>query len=258
MPCRTGGLRPQPPACCHAHRDPAGGASPVRSSRPGSAAADAGPGLCYHDHEPEREAPVPTDDPVPHLISARQRPTPGRWPPQSSLLATARHPAFAGSHSGGPARVCCRRGDSRAYRLRPGAAAREPRPCSAGPPIIAAGIPAVAGVPALARRSCRGRIRHGPSMYEMEGPCPASPHRLASCPALPTPRAARRGQVPVRETSLPAPPTFPGSPPGGARFRTVKTFLLPPRAPRKSLRPAISGSCPVHKVIHRKRAVIRI
>ena len=79
-----------------------------------------------------------------------------------------------------------------------------------------------------------GRIRQGPSMYEMEGPCPASPRRLASCPALPTPRAARRGQVPMRETSLPAPPTFPGSPPGGARFRTVRTFLLPPRAPRKS------------------------
>ena len=64
-----------------------------------------------------------------------------------------------------------------------------------------------------------GRTRQGPSMYEMEGPCPASPPRLASCPALPAPRAARRGQVPVRETSLPAPPTFPGSPPGGARFQ---------------------------------------
>ena len=43
-----------------------------------------------------------------------------------------------------------------------------------------------------------GRIRQGPSMYEMEGPCPASPHRLVSCLAWPTPRAARRGQVPAR------------------------------------------------------------
>jgi len=51
-------------------------------------------------------------------------------------------------------------------------------------------------------------------MYEMEGPYPASPHRLASCLALLAQRATRRGQVPVRATGLPAPPTFPGSPPG--------------------------------------------
>jgi hypothetical protein len=85
------------------------------------------------------------------------------------------------------------------------------------------------------------RIRQGPSMYEMEGPCPASPRWLASRPALPTPRAARRGQVPAQGTGLPAPPTFPGLPPGGARFRTAKTFLPPRRAARKSPRPAISG-----------------
>jgi hypothetical protein len=102
-----------------------------------------------------------------------------------------------------------------------------------------------------------GRIRQGPSMYEMEGPCPASPHRLASCPALPTPRAARRGQVPVRGAGLPAPPR-PGVAPGGARFRTVRTFLLPQRAPRKSPLPAISGFPAIHELIHRKWAVIRI
>ena len=123
-------------------------------------------------------------------------------------------------------------------------------------------IPAVADVPYQRRcrvqRSGPGRIRQGPSMYEMEGPCPASPHRLASCPAVPTPRAARRGQVPARETGLPAPPTFPGSPPGGARFRTVRTFLLPQRAPRKSPLPAISGFPAIHEPIHRKRVVIRI
>ena len=109
-----------------------------------------------------------------------------------------------------------------------------------------------APVPVLGIAFRPGRIRQGPSMYEMEGPCPASPHRLASCPALPTPRAARRGQVPVRETSLPAPPTFPGSPPGGARFRTVRTFLLPPRAPRKSPLPAISCFSAIHGRLHRK------
>jgi len=42
-PCRTGGPRPQAPACRHAHRDPAGGASPIRSSCPGSVAVGAGP-----------------------------------------------------------------------------------------------------------------------------------------------------------------------------------------------------------------------
>ena len=53
----------------------------------------------------------------------------------------------------------------------PSRGTREPRPCSAGSPIIAARIPAVAGVPGLARRFLPGRIRQGPSMYEMEGPC---------------------------------------------------------------------------------------
>jgi hypothetical protein len=95
--------------------------------------------------------------------------------------------------------------------------------------------------------SGRAESRQGPSMYEMEGPCPASPHRLASCLALLAQRAARRGRVPVRGTDLPAPPTFPGSPPGGARFRTVRTFLLPSREPRKSPRPAISGLSAIHK-----------
>jgi hypothetical protein len=102
------------------------------------------PGLCHHGHEPEREAPVPIDDQVQQLITGRQRPMPGRWPPEASARDGAA-PGLAGSHSDGPARVCCRRGGSRACRLRPGAAAREPRPCSAGPPIIAASIPAVAG-----------------------------------------------------------------------------------------------------------------
>jgi hypothetical protein len=40
------------------------------------------PGLCYYDHEPEREAPVPIDDRVQQPITGRQRPMPGRWPPR--------------------------------------------------------------------------------------------------------------------------------------------------------------------------------
>jgi hypothetical protein len=63
----------------------------------------------------------------------------------------------------------------------PSRGTREPRPCPAGSPIIAARIPAVAGVPGLARRFLPGRIRQGPSMYEMEGPCcVAAPSRPAS------------------------------------------------------------------------------
>ena len=119
-------------------------------------------------------------------------------------------------------------------------------------------FPAVTGVPwGAARTSWPGRNRQGPCMYEMQGPCPASPHRLASCPAVLAQRAARRGQAPVRGTGLPAPPTFPESPPGSARFRTVRTFLPPLRAPRKSPRPAISGFPAIREMIHRKRAVIR-
>ena len=50
------------------------------------------PRLRHHGHEPEREAPVPIDDRVQQLITGRQRPTPGRWPPEASLPGTARHP----------------------------------------------------------------------------------------------------------------------------------------------------------------------
>jgi hypothetical protein len=69
------------------------------------------------------------------------------------------------------------------------------------------------------RHSCRAESDRAPPCMRWRGP--ARPRRtgLASCPALPTPRAARRGQVPARETGLPAPPTFPGSPPGGTRFQ---------------------------------------
>ena len=78
---RTGGPRTQAPACCHAHRDPAGCASSIRSSCPGSVAAGAGhPRLRYRDQEQERWAPVPLDDRVQQAITGRQRPAPGHWP----------------------------------------------------------------------------------------------------------------------------------------------------------------------------------
>jgi hypothetical protein len=83
------------------------------------------------------------------------------------------------------------------------------------------------------------RIRQGPSMYEMEGPCPASPHRLASRLAVPTPRAPAGPGTRARDRS-PGSSHVPGIAPGWCPFPTVKTFLLPPRAPRKSPRLAVS------------------
>jgi len=117
--------------------------------------------------------------------------------------------SLASSHCGGPAWVCCRRGGSRAYRLRPGAAVREPSPCSAGARSSRPAFRRLSGwrpwqdVPAVLNQA-------RPSMYEMEGPCPASPRRQASCWS--SPHAARRGQVPAQGASLPAPRVFPASP----------------------------------------------
>lgn len=160
------------------------------------------PGLCQHGHEPEREAPVPIDDRAQQLITGRQRPMPGRWPPGGVPARDGAAPSHAGSHSGGSARACRRRGGSRACRLRPGAAARKPRPCPPGPQIIAAGIPAVAGMPALARRSFRAESGTAPPCMRWRGRAPPAGARL-----------------PARGAGLPAPPAFPASPPGGARFQ---------------------------------------
>jgi hypothetical protein len=64
-----------------------------------------------------------------------------------------------------------------------------------------------------------GRIRQGPPMYEMGGPCPASPRQAGQLPGLASAARRRRCRVPARGTGLQAPPTSPGSPPGGARFQ---------------------------------------
>jgi hypothetical protein len=128
-------------------------------------------------------------------------------------------------------------------------------------------IPAVAlrAVAVLAKPFRAGRIRQGPSMYEMEGPCPASPHRLASCLGVPTPRAARRGQVPVQGDRSPGSSHVPGVAPGWCPFpngenistasagaaqepaaQSFQVFRYPRRNPRKTgsyphLTPVIHG-----------------
>jgi hypothetical protein len=105
-------------------------------------------------------------------------------------------PSPAGQGSDGLARVCCRRGGSRAHCPRPRPPEDSPVLCP--DPRSSRLASRRCRVPALAKTFLPGRIRQGPSMYEMEGPCPASPRPLASCLAWPAPRAARRGQIPAR------------------------------------------------------------
>ena len=224
---------PSPPALAPRPARPlpragAGGAGPHR--RPGSAA----------DHRP---ATADAGALAPGGVSARAT---ARHPVLRARTPTVLHGPVAGAAA--PALTASGRC----------AAAREPRPCSAGPQIIAAGIPAPAGVPALAMTFLPGRIRQGPSMYEMEGPCPASPRpadQLAGFAGAarrpPGPGTRARGRSPGSSR-------VPGVAPGWCPFPTVKAFLLPPRAPRKALRPAISCFSAIHEGIHRKQAVIRI
>ena len=263
---RTGGPRTQAPACCHAHRDPAGCASLIRSSCPGSVAAGAGhPRLRYRDQEQERWAPVPLDDRVQQAITGRQRPTPGHWPggvslPSRTLANAGRRQAGRQHYPDAPRKLAARspittrslacprvitaprppRSPARPIQdlrpsdpagqtllarrgtqpcgpalrpsctgllparrlpsaLPPGRGRPRTRPCCVLTPDRRGWHSGVAGVPALAKTLLPGRIRQGPSMYEMEGPCPASPRLLASCLVFAAPRAARRGQVPARE-----------------------------------------------------------
>ena len=233
-------------------------ASPIRSSCPGSVAAGAGPRLRHHGHEPEREAPVPVDDQVQQLITGRQRPMPGRWPPKASLLATARHPVLRARTPAVLHVVCCRRGGSPAHCLRPGAAAREPRPCSAGPPDHRGRHSRGCRVPALARRSCRAESGTAPPCMRWRGR--ARPRRAGWPVAWSSPRAARCPPGPGTRARgrSPGSSRVPGVAPGWCPFPAVKALLLPPRAPRKALRPAISCFSAIHGRLHRKQAVIRI
>ena len=141
--------------------------------------------------------------------------------------------------------------------LPPGRGRPRTRPCCVLTPDRRGWHSGVAGVPALAKTFLPGRIRQGPSMYEMEGPRPASPRLLASCLVFAAPRAARRGQVPARGPVSRLLPRSRGRP-GWCPFPAVKAFLLPPQPQRKALWPAISRFSAIHEGIHRKQAVIRI
>jgi hypothetical protein len=113
-------------------------------------------------------------------------------------------------------------------------------------------------VPALARRSCRAESGTAPPCMRWRGrtrprradwPVAWSSPRAARCPPGPGTRA--RGRSPGSSR-------VPGVAPGWCPFPAVKALLLPPRAPRKALRPAISCFSAIHGRLHRKQAVIRI
>ena len=206
---------------------------------------------------------------------------PGSWPldprsPPAALLGSSQHctapsgisgrlirpgrppsrndaaPSLAGQRSDRPARVWLP--TRRLRRSLPPAAAGGPRPCCVLTPDHGGWHPGVAGVPTLAKTFLPGRIRQGPSMYETEGPCPASPHRLVFAGAArrpPGPGTRARGRSPGSSH-------VPGVAPGRCPFPAVKAFLLPPQAPRKALRPVISRFSAIHEGTHRKQAVIRI
>ncbi len=75
-------------------------------------------------------------------------------------------------------------------------------------------------------------------MYEMEGPCPASPRRADQLPG--SADATRRPPVPDTRARdrLPGSSHVPGVTPRWYPFPTVKAFLLPPRA--RAQDPAVS------------------
>ena len=184
--CRTGGPRPPAPACCHAHSDPAGRASSTRSSCPGSVDADAGPPPAPPRPRAAAGGAGPHRRPG---SAAHHRPATadaGALAPGGVSARDGAAPSLAGSHSDGPARVCCRRGGSPAHRLRPGGPGTSP--CSAGPRSSRPVFPRLPGVPALARRSCRAESGKAPPCMRWRGL--ARPHRTGWPVARPCRRRA--------------------------------------------------------------------
>ena len=168
--------------------------------------------LRHHGHEPEREAPVPNRRPGSVADHRPATAAAGALAPRRRRCSR-RH----GTQSCGLAlwRSCTGLLPTRRLsRLPPPARRGGPEDARPARPDPRSSRPAF--------RSCRrcrtrqhvpaGRIRHGPSMYEMEGPCPASPRRLASCLVF----AARR------------------APPAGARYpREGPVSRLLPRSRRR-------------------------
>jgi hypothetical protein len=114
--------------------------------------------------------------------------------------------------------------------------------------VTAAGIPAVAGEPVLEQDVPAGQNETRPPMYEMGGLARRRRARSGQLPGLAG--AARRPPVPgIRAMErFPGSSHVPGVTPRWCPFPTVRAFLLPPRTPRKSLKPIISDFLTVHTV----------
>ena len=148
------------------------------------------PGRCYHDHEPEREAPVPIDDRVQQLITGQQRPMPGRWPPEASLLATARHPVLRART---PAVLHGPVAGAAAPPLTASGPARPPENLARARPDPRSSRPAFRRLPGCRpwqRRSCRAESGKAPPCMRWRGL--ARPRRAGWPVAWSSPRAARR------------------------------------------------------------------
>ena len=142
----------------------------------------------------------------------------------------------------------------------PGSAAtQQPRPYSVVAPGHRRWRSDGCGAPCRCRQGRSGRAESGRAPPCMRWRGPARPRRTGWSVAWPC-RRARRPPGPgtrARDRS-PGSSHAPGVAPQVVPVSSGKAFLLPTRAPRKSLRAAISGSSAIHEAIHRKRPVIRI
>jgi hypothetical protein len=115
---------------------------------------------------------------------------------------------------------------------------------------------------ALESRAPPGRAspgkRQGPRMYEMQGPCPASRHRSAGCPAT-----LRLSDLPLvagtrRKLRFPGSSRASGVAPGPIPSPAVTYFYCPGSGLRKGHRAAISRFFSRPQAIHRNcRVVLR-
>ena len=205
------------------------------------------PGLCQHDHVPEREAPVPTGDRAQQLITAPATADAGALARGGVPARDGAAPSHAGSNSGGSrtGRVPARRGPfgnlARA-RLDPRSSRHFCGRRGAGP----------------ARRSGRAESGTAPPCMRWRGR--ARPRRPGWPVAWSSPSAARRPPGPGTRARgrSPGSSRVPGVAPGWCPFPAAKALLLPPQAPRKTRQQAISCFSAIHGRLHREQAVIRI
>ena len=147
-----------------------------------------------------------------------------------------------------------RRSDCRTYCLRSWHGRRRTLPLLSG----ATRSSWLAFVLVQAKAFRPGRIRKGPSMYEMEGPCPASLPRAGQLPGLAG--AARRPPGPGTRARHRSPGSshVPGVAPGRYPFPAVGYFYCVRERRARACGEPFPGFSAIHIGFHRKRVVIRI